>query len=326
MTKKHKLPLVLSTLFISFSCCLSPHAFASNVKVTPLGSHDGEFCSRDRALVFEDPNGTRLLYDAGQTVAGTKDPRLGNIDIVLVSHMHGDHVGSQHIKSVNAGTCAKPDTSVKVLPNTNSVNIALANKAKIITGSEMPKFFANKLKALGGDPKASQLVRFGGSLKTGGVTITTVPAVHSNGIAGDMIGGELGDLLHATGLTAYAGPPTGYVLTFSNGLVVYLSGDTGITAEQDQVVRQHYGARLVVMNIGDTYTTGPTEAAYVINEMIKPAAVIASHANEAATRKGKVIPGTRTDIFIKATKVPVIVPLSGQTMSFDSTGNCVAGC
>ncbi len=326
MTKKIKLPLILSTLFVSFSCCLSPYAFASNVKVTPLGSHDGEFCSRDRALVFEDPNGTRLLYDAGQTVAGSKDPRLGNIDVVLVSHMHGDHVGSQHIKSVNAGTCAKPDTSVKVLPNTNSVNIALANKAKIITGSEMPKFFANKLKALGGDPKASQLVRFGGSLKAGDVTITTVPAVHSNGIAGDMIGGELGDLLHATGLTAYAGPPTGYVLTFSNGLVVYLSGDTGITAEQDQVVRQHYGARLVVMNIGDTYTTGPTEAAYVINEMIKPAAVIASHANEAATRNGKVIPGTRTDTFIKATKVPVIVPLSGQTMSFDSTGNCMVGC
>jgi L-ascorbate metabolism protein UlaG (beta-lactamase superfamily) len=301
-------------------------SYAGNVKITPLGSHDGEFCSRDRALVLEDPNGTRILYDAGRTVAGATDPRLGKIDVILVSHMHGDHVGDQHIKQINAGDCASPDTSVNDLPNTNSVNIALAKKASIITGSEMPKFFASKLKALGGDPKASKLVRFGGSIKTGGVTITTVPALHSNGISGEMVGGDLGAMLEAAGLTAYAGQATGYVLTFSNGLVVYLSGDTGLTAEQDLIVRQYYGAKLAVMNIGDTYTTGPVEAAYVINEMIKPAAVIPSHANEAATHNGKVIAGTRTDTFIKASKVPVYLPLSGKTMSFDSTGMCVAGC
>jgi hypothetical protein len=88
-----------------------------------------------------------------------------------------------------------------------------------------------------------------------------VPAVHSNGVAGALVGGELGEMLDAAGLTAYAGPPTSYVLTFSNGLVVYLSGDTGITAEQNSVVRGHCGARLVVGNIGDTFTTGPKEAA-----------------------------------------------------------------
>lgn len=318
---QHKILMITSCLLL-----MAPSVFAGNVKITPLGSHDGEFCSRDRALVLEDPDGTRLLYDAGRTVAGSSDPRLGHIDVVLVSHMHGDHVGNQHIKTLNAGGCATPETTENALPNTNSVNIALTKKARIITGSEMPKFFAGKLEASGGDPKASQLVRFGGSVTAGGVKITTVPAVHSNGIAGDMIGGELGAMLHAAGLTAYAGPPTGYVLTFSNGLVVYLSGDTGITAEQDLVVRQHYGASLAVMNIGDTYTTGPKEAAYVVNEMIKPNAVIASHANEAATKEGKVIAGTRTDTFIKAAKMPVHVPLSGQTMEFDNTGICVKGC
>ena len=115
-------------------------------------------------------------------------------------------------------------------------------------------------------------------------------------------------------------------MTFSNGLSVYLSGDTGITAEQDSVVRQHYNAKLVVMNIGDTYTTGPTEAAFVINELVKPNAVIPSHANEVATKDGKVIAGTRTDAFIKATKVPVHLPLSGRTMAFDQNGACVTGC
>jgi len=81
-----------------------------------------------------------------------------------------------------------------------------------------------------------------------------------------------------------------------------------------------------VMNIGDTFTTGPTEAAYVIDELIEPAAVIASHANEAATVDGEVQPETRTAAFIEATETPVYVPLSGQTMSFSAEGICTEGC
>jgi L-ascorbate metabolism protein UlaG (beta-lactamase superfamily) len=108
--------------------------------------------------------------------------------------------------------------------------------------------------------------------------------------------------------------------------VVYLSGDTGITSEQEKVVRGHYKAKLAVMNIGDGFTTGPTEAAYVINDLVQPASVIASHANEVATKGGKVLPGTKTEAFRNAVKVPVHVPLSGKTMEFDNNGKCVAGC
>lgn len=182
------------------------------------------------------------------------------------------------------------------------------------------------MKSAEGDPKNSVLVRFGASTKVGGVAIAAVPAVHSNGLPPAFIDGALGEAMEAAGITAYVGPPTGYVLTFSNGLVVYLSGDTGITAEQDTVVGGYYKAKLAVINIGDTFTTGPTQAAYVINELIKPNAVIASHANEEATRNGEVLTGTRTEIFIKATKVPVHVPLSGKAMEFDKGGSCVVGC
>lgn len=305
---------------------LATSAMAQTVTVTPLGSHDGEFCKFDRAMLLEDPDGTRILYDAGRTVAGPDDPRLGKVDVLLVSHMHGDHVGDKRIPAPNMGTCDAPDLSVSTVPNTGTVDIALAHGAKIVTGSEMPRFFAAKLKSLGGDPKASQLVRFGASRNVGGVTITTVPAVHSNGISGAFIDGELGELLDAVGLTAYAGPPTGYVLTFSNGLVVYLSGDTGVTAEQKTVVADQYGAEVVVLNIGDTFTTGPTEAAYVVNELIKPAAVIPSHANEVATIDGIVIPGTKTAKFLAAVTVPSHLPLSGRAMAFDGSGVCVEGC
>lgn len=301
-------------------------ALAANVKVTPLGGQDGEFCILDRAMIFEDPSGTRILYDPGRTVAGANDPRLGKIDAVLVSHMHGDHVGDRHTSGPNAGACDKPDMSVSALPHSSAVTIAVAKGAKMVTGSEMPTFFANKMKAAGGDPKSSVLARFGASQKVGGVTIATVTAIHSNAVDPDLVGGDLGKHLKESGLGAYVGEATGYVLKFSNGLVAYLSGDTGITGDQENVVRKHYGAKLVVMNIGDTFTTGPTEAAYVINELVKPASVIPSHANEPATAGGKVKPGTRTEAFIKATRVPVHVPLSGRTMEFDAGGKCVGGC
>jgi len=322
-------PILLMPYFaVAFVSALlfNQSAMAADLKITPLGSQEGEFCQLDRAMILQDPDGTRVLYDPGRTVAGAEDPRLGKIDAVLVSHMHGDHVGDKHIAGPGNGECKTTQFPVKSLPNTNTVNIAIAKSAKIVTGSEMPKFFSAKLKALDGNPKNSQLVRFGASRTVGGITITTVPAVHSNGIAGAMIGGELGDMLDAAGLTAYAGPPTGYVLTFTNGLVVYLSGDTGITAEQQTVVRDHYKAKLVVMNIGDTFTTGPKEAAWVINNLIKPTAVIASHANQPSTQDGKVIAGTRVDVFSKASKVPVHVPLSGRTMSFSPSGKCTDGC
>src|SRR3954465_13223420 len=267
-------------------------ALAQTVKVTPLGGIDGEFCPQDRALIFEDPNGTRVLYDPGRTVAGGGDPRLGKIDIILVSHMHGDHAGNAHNKAPNSGTCENPDLSVSAVPNTSAVNIALAKKAKIVTGSEMPPFFAAKLKANGGNPANSILARFGGSVTVGGVRIATVTAMHSNGLDPDYIGGELGKAMKDAGIAGDVGLATGYVLRFSNGLVAYLSGDTGITADQEKVVRDHYHAKLAVMNIGDGVTTGPAQAAYVINDLVKPNAVIASHANEAGTVSGKVRPGS----------------------------------
>lgn len=329
MSKQSKLRSfagIAGGLFLSLGLVSGASAADGDVKVTPLGSHDGEFCVLDRAMVFEDPNGTRILYDAGRTVAGGDDPRLGNIDVVLVSHMHGDHVGDRRIKETNAGSCGGPEFPIVTLPQSNTVDIAVKKQAKIVTGSEMPAFFAAKLEAAGGDPANSMLVRFGGEQEVGGVAITTVSADHSNGVSPSFLTGPLAEHLKAAGVSANVGPPTGYVLTFSNGLVVYLSGDTGITAAQKLVVNDHYGAELVVMNIGDTYTTGPKEAAYVINDLIDPKAVIASHANESATSGGKLKQGTQTSLFRDLVKVPMHVPLSGRTIAFNGDGACTAGC
>ena len=85
-------------------------AVAQNVKVTPLGSHAGELCDRDRATIFEDPTGVRILYDVGHTLTGADDARLGDIHLVLLSHAHGDHLGDRKLKAIGSGTCAAPET------------------------------------------------------------------------------------------------------------------------------------------------------------------------------------------------------------------------
>lgn len=315
-------------ILAAFGLAAALPAAAQNVKITPLGSHDGEFCPLDRALIFEDPDGTRILYDAGRTVRGATDPRLGRIDAVLISHFHGDHLGDSHQPAANAGACAKPDFSVAATPNSNSVNIALAKQAPLVVGGEMNFFLAAKVKSLGGDPaKLVRLVRFGASTMVGKVFIATVPAVHSNGLAAAFLSKEQAQLLETNGLTAYVGPPNGFILRFSNGLTAYLSGDTGITAEQDLVVRGHYKANFAVMNIGGfPFTTGPIEATHVVNEMVRPNSVLASHANEPATIGGKLTPNSKTAAFVKAAKMPVHVPLSGKTMEFDGSARCVSGC
>jgi L-ascorbate metabolism protein UlaG (beta-lactamase superfamily) len=277
-------------------------------------------------LIFEDPDGTRILYDAGRTVRGPEDPRLGTINVVLLSHVHGDHLGDVIQPSANAGECGKPDFSVKVTPKSNTVNIVVAKKAQLLVGSEMASFLAKKIAGAGGQSSQAVLVRFGASRKVGGVTFTTVPASHSNGLADAFLEGDLAKQVSDNGLTISLGPPTGYVLKFSNGLVAYLSGDTGITAEQKVVVHDYYKAKLAVINIGDVFTTGPQEAAWVINDLVRPTSVICSHANEPATKDGKVLPNTRTATFIKDTKVPVYVPLSGKTIEFNGGGKCVKGC
>jgi len=317
------LPAVLAVI----SLISLPSKAGGLVGITPLGSHDGEFCRNDRALLLQDPNGTRILYDAGRTVRGADDPRLGNIDIVLLSHVHGDHLGDKHASQANAGSCEKPLFDVDDTPNSNTLNIVAAKKAQLLLGGEMASFFKHRLKAMGGDPALIQVLRFGANFKKGKLEIASVPAVHSNGLNPAFIDGELANSLKQQGLTAYVGPPNGYIIKFSNGLVVYLSGDTGITAEQELVVHRYYRAQLAVMNIGDTYTTGPREAAWVVNHMIKPGAVIASHANEKASEKGKLLPGTRTQAFKKAVKrMPVYLPLSGVSMQFNGSAQCVKNC
>src|SRR5438067_4398757 len=126
---------------------------AQNVKITPLGARTGEFCSPDRALVFEDPTGVRILYDPGTTVAGGDDPRLGVIHAVLISHAHGDHLGSAKLTqdpNSNSAACAS-QVSTASTSNSNAVEIAATKASAVVVTPEMATFLNKKIQTfLGG--------------------------------------------------------------------------------------------------------------------------------------------------------------------------------
>src|SRR5215471_17143242 len=201
-------PGSLAVLIVAgaFTIASAQPSWSQTVKVTPVGSHDGEFCASDRALIFEDPDGTRILYDAGRTVRGPQDPRLGNINAVLLSHVHGDHLGDVIQSSPNAGECSKPNFSVKVTPKSNTVNIVVAKKAQLLVGSEMASFLGKKIGGAGGQPSQSILVRFGASRTIGGVTFATVPAFHSNGLSAAFLEGDFAKQVADNGVTISLGP------------------------------------------------------------------------------------------------------------------------
>jgi hypothetical protein len=80
------------------------------------------------------------------------------------------------------------------------------------------------------------------------------------------------------------------------------------------------------MNIG-AFSMQGEEAAFAVEELIQPAAVIVSHVDEVATEGGVVRAGTKTKQFIELVKKSrVHVPRSGHTMEFTGDARCVSGC
>ena len=323
--------------------------WSQNVKVTPLGSHAGELCDRDRATIFEDPTGVRILYDAGHSVTGGDDPRLGSVHVVLLSHAHGDHMGDRRMKALEAGTCEKPDT-VSAAPHSTTAEIAAAKNAAIVMISEMGQFIGRKVENIRGKPTAACPVQADGNIQAplgapclatmnlGGtqnvktatgaraVEITAVPAAHASTVARDLLTDATKAGVAADNLLVALGPPSGYVIRFTNGLTAYLSGDTGLHTEMKTVVHDFYKANLVLINLGPSALT-PEVAAHAMNDLVRPAAVIASHPNEGVTAGGKLKPQTRTARFAGLVKGrPVYLALSGRTMEFDGSGKCVVGC
>jgi L-ascorbate metabolism protein UlaG (beta-lactamase superfamily) len=339
--------LAASTL--AFACAVAAASSAAqNVKITPVGSHPGELCANDRAIVFEDPTGVRMLYDPAHNVTGGDDPRLGTVHLVLLSHMHGDHVGDQKLKALASGTCANSERVPA--PSSTTAEVVAAKNAALVMTRAMSGFVAAKVQGLRGGGKpitqcpqtdgatnvpvaeiCSSQIDLGGVFvakaagASRGVEITIVYASHVNNAPPALLSAAQRDMLKADGAVLEFGPATGFVIKFTNGLTAYLSGDTAIHSEMKTVINEFHKANLAVLNLGPNpgiFTSG----AHAMNELVRPVSVILTHPNEAVTEGGKLRPGSRTAALMKQLKSAPHLAISGRTMEFDGKGKCVSGC
>lgn len=148
----------------SFATSLSR---AQNVKITPLGSTTGEFCGADRALLFEDPTGVRILIAPGRTVGklnggppptnavGSDDPRIapiGSVHVLLIDHPHVDHIGDVRVTNCAGATAIPPAVPFAAPGDTesNAAEIAAVHKSAVLVGGELPDFFTQKIKNASG--------------------------------------------------------------------------------------------------------------------------------------------------------------------------------
>jgi L-ascorbate metabolism protein UlaG (beta-lactamase superfamily) len=330
---------------LAFSLAAIP-ALAQNVKITQIGSHPGELCANDRAIVFEDPSGVRFLYDPAHNVTGGDDSRLGTIHLVLLSHMHGDHVGDQKLKAPGAGTCA--NSGRVPAPNSTTAEVVAAKNAVLVTTRAMAGFVANKVRNITGKPlgfcpnptgattvpvatMCSSRIDMGGVFvakaegASKGVEITIVQAAHVNNAPPALLSEAERANLKANGAEREYGPATGFVVKFTNGLVAYLTGDTAIHADMKTVIHDFHKPNLAVLNLGPNpgiFYSG----AYAMNDLVRPQSVILTHANEPVTEGGKLRPTSHTAALIKQLKMPAHLAISGRTMEFDGEGKCVGGC
>src|SRR5262249_5831186 len=126
-------------------------ALGQNVKVTPIGQRTGEFCAQDRAILFEDPTGVRLLYDPGNTVAGAKDERLGEVHVILISHAHVDHLGNAKLnQDPNSDTASCSMAATTPAPNSNTAEIAAAKSSAVVAGGPLATVLGRLITAIPG--------------------------------------------------------------------------------------------------------------------------------------------------------------------------------
>ena len=177
---------------------------------------------------------------------------LGKVDVILVTHGHGDHVGD--VKELAARTGAT------------------------VLG---PAGLMATLIDLGWVP-GDKAVRFGkgGRVQPMGpqITITQVRAEHSSEVT-------VADPTTKKTTTYPGGEPCGFIIEFENGFKLYHMGDTGLFGDM-RLIGEYYKPDLAMMPIGGHFVMDPRDAAYATAQMIKPKFVIPFHYGTFPVLKG----------------------------------------
>ena len=177
--------------------------------------------------------------------------KIGKMDIILVTHAHGDHLGDG------------PE---------------LAKKHKVPLWG--PAGLDQSLQTLGVlPPELAPRMNKGGTITPFGpdIKITLTRAEHSS---------ELVWTNPATGKpeTHVGGEPGGFIIEFENGFKLYHMGDTGVFADM-KWIGEYYKPDLILIPIGGHFVMSPKDAA-VATEMIKPKVAIPIHYGTTPLLKG----------------------------------------
>ncbi|MBI4635168.1 MAG: metal-dependent hydrolase [Candidatus Rokubacteria bacterium] len=177
---------------------------------------------------------------------------LGKVDVILVTHGHGDHVGNlgRSDGQSDAGELARR-TGAKVLGPAGL--IATMTDLGWLTPEQGVRF------AKGGivTPAGSQ------------IKITQVRAEHSSEVT-------LSDPATKKSVTYPGGEPAGFIVELENGFKLYHMGDTGIFGDM-RFISEYYKPDLVMIPIGGHFVMDPRDAAYATKEMLKPRYAIPIH-------------------------------------------------
>jgi L-ascorbate metabolism protein UlaG (beta-lactamase superfamily) len=177
---------------------------------------------------------------------------LGKIDLVLVTHGHGDHVA-------DGPTLARMhDAPLYAPPGLNDTLVALG---------ELPKHLSPRFN------KGGVITPLGPDIK-----ITMTRAEHSSEYKWkDPGSGQL--QLHV------GGEPAGFIIEFENGFKLYHMGDTGLFGDMG-LIGEYYKPDLVLMPIGGHFVMDPRDAAYATKRYLKPRFVIPMHYGTIPVLKG----------------------------------------
>lgn len=192
------------------------------------------------AFKITTPGGKVIMVDPW-IMGATKIPpelkdlgKIGKVDLILVTHGHGDHLG-------------------------DALEISKTNNAPIWGPAGMNQWLAT----LGKMP-ANLVPRMnkGGTIEPfPGVKITMTHAEHSSEmILKDDAGKD----------TSYpAGEPGGFIIQLENGFKIWHMGDTGVFGDM-KWIGEYYKPDLILIPIGGHYVMDPKDAAFATKELIKP--------------------------------------------------------
>ena len=231
------------------------------------------------------PGGKTIVIDPWIT-GGTRTPAvyktdlgaLGKVDLLLVTHAHGDHLG-------DAPALAKMH------------NTRLYGPGDMIAS----------MNALGILPPelTHRLNKSGHVTPLPGIKVTAVAADHSSILTWPNA---------ATGKTEThpAGEAMGYIIELENGFRIWHMGDTGLFGDM-KFIADHYQPDLVLAPIGGNFTMDPDDAAFAIRTWINPRSVIAIHYNANPQAKGTL---AQFQEAMKGSPVKVVPMTEGQTVEF----------